>query len=79
VVIVGCPPRRKHVSFRRENNGAVTSGYHPAVFKRYFTQGFVLYEDGKYKMNVNGHDVIVDTLAEVEALQVAANGGELQR
>ena len=71
VVIVGCPPRGKHVSFKRESNGVVTTGYHPNVFKRYFSRGYVLYEDGKYKLNVNGLDVIVDTLAEVEALQVA--------
>ena len=35
-------------------------------------QGVVLFEDGKFKLTVNGHEVIADTLAEAEALQVQA-------
>ena len=53
VVIVGCPPQRKHVSFKRESNGVIVNGYHPAVFRRYYSpnpQGVVLFEDGKFKI-----------------------------
>jgi hypothetical protein len=58
VVIVGCPPLRTWVSFRRESTGSITGGYHPRVFEKYFApnpQGVVLFEDGKYKLTINDH------------------------
>ena len=75
VIISGCPPRNRWVSFKRESNGVLVGGYHPEVFRRYYSpnpQGVVLFEDGKFKLTINGSEVIANTMAEAEALQLQA-------
>ena len=75
VVIHACPPERRWVIFRRESNGVLVGGYHPAVFGKFFSpnpQDIVLFEDGKFHLTVKGYEVVADTLAEAEALQIQA-------
>lgn len=78
VIISRCPPCNRGVSFTRESNGAHSFGFSPRVFMKYFSlhpQGVVLFDDGKFRLVINGKEIVVGTIAEAEAAQLRARVG----